>query len=135
MDYFRLGASGFDGELGELLNRKFARVSLFAGAKSQSMTRALLAWQRYDVDWPDGLFLIHKSDEAVDKIVDEAERARLRAFPVNGDVLTVDCLHEKVRYDSAVIRVHARPVRVEDPGDADVDACRRRQGPHASALG
>ncbi len=41
------------------------------------------------------------------------------AVAVEGDRLVAQCLDDEVRHDPPVIRVHARPVGIEDPHDAD----------------
>ncbi len=56
----------------------------------------------------------------VDQIVDIAEGAGLGAVAVEGDRLVLQRLDDEVGDDAAVIGVHARPVGVEDAGDADL---------------
>jgi hypothetical protein len=65
--------------------------------------------------------LVHQAHEALDQIVDVAERARLRAVAVDRDVLPAQGLDDEVRDDAPVVRVHARAVGVEDADDADID--------------
>ena len=57
---------------------------------------------------------LHQSDEARHEVVHVLERARLRAGPVDGDVLALERLHDKVGHDAAVVARHARAVGVED---------------------
>src|SRR5690606_39184791 len=40
---------------------------------------------------------------------------------VNGDGLTLERLHDEVRHYTAIVRVHAWPVGVEDPRDLDLE--------------
>jgi len=62
---------------------------------------------------------IHHADEAVDEVVDIAERAGLQTVAVDGDVLAAKGLHDEVAHHAAVVRVHARPIGVEYAHDLD----------------
>ena len=69
----------------------------------------------------EGLGGVHGEHEAADHVVDVAEGAGLAAVAVDGDVLVPERLHDEVGDDAPVVRVHARPVGVEDAHDLDVD--------------
>src|SRR5690242_1996583 len=60
--------------------------------------------------------------EARDKIVDILKTARLLTAAVNRQRLTFESLHDEIRYDSAVMQAHARPVRVENAHNARVQS-------------
>ena len=66
----------------------------------------------------------HVGAECVDQVVAVLERARLRTVAENRDVLAVQGLHDEVGDDSAVLRMHPRPVRVEDAHHARIDVTR-----------
>ncbi|MNJ43920.1 hypothetical protein D3C77_389480 [compost metagenome] len=71
-----------------------------------------------DVDRPvDLLVRIHQADEALDQVVDEAERAGLFARAVDGDLPSRQGLDDEVGDHAPVIRVHARAIGVEDAHD------------------
>jgi hypothetical protein len=55
----------------------------------------------------------------VDQVVDVAEGARLAAVAVDRDGLALQRLHDEVGHHAPVVRVHARPVGVEDARDLD----------------
>jgi hypothetical protein len=61
------------------------------------------------------------AQETLDEIVDVAERTGLGAVAVDREVLAPQGLYDKVRYDAAVVGMHARAVGVEDPHDANID--------------
>ena len=65
---------------------------------------------------------VHEAHQAVDQIVDVAERPRLAAVAVDRDRLARQRLDDEVGDDAAVVGVHARAVGVEDARDLDVDA-------------
>ena len=65
--------------------------------------------------------VVHQPHEALDQVVDVAERARLRAVAVDRDRLAVQRLDDEVRHHAAVVGVHARAVGVEDARDLDVE--------------
>mmetsp|Transcript_4992 Transcript_4992/g.16733 ORF Transcript_4992/g.16733 Transcript_4992/m.16733 type:complete len:322 (+) Transcript_4992:2055-3020(+) len=100
VDDLGLGARQLDGLLRELLDGEFARVA--------KVHRANV------------LILVHKPHNALDEVVHVAEGPRLRAVPVDGDVLAVERLHDEVGHHAAVVRVHARAVGVEDADHAHV---------------
>src|SRR5262249_31805084 len=56
-----------------------------------------------------------QSHQSVNQVVNIAERSRLVAFAVDGDVLIAQRLHHKVRYDATVVWMHTRSIGVEDP--------------------
>ena len=60
--------------------------------------------------------------EAADRVLDIAEAAGLGAVAEDGERLALEGLPQEGRDGAAVVRAHARPVRVEDPGDAGVEA-------------
>jgi len=62
---------------------------------------------------------IHQRDQAPHQVVDIAERARLRAVTVEGDRRMHERLHDEVRHDAAVARMHPRTVGVEDARHLD----------------
>ena len=64
----------------------------------------------------------HQAHEAFDQVVHITEGTGLGAVSVEGDRLPAKRLHDEIGDDTAVVRVHARPVRVEDPSHADIDA-------------
>ena len=73
-----------------------------------------------DIDRPDHLVIgRHQPHHPLDQVVHEAERPRLAAIAVQRDRLVVQRLHDEVRHDPAVIRMHPRPIRVEDPHHLD----------------
>ena len=57
--------------------------------------------------------------DAVDQIVDIAERARLLAVAVDRDVLAAQAWHDEIGHHAAVVGVHARAVGVEDAHHLD----------------
>src|SRR5207244_1753671 len=61
----------------------------------------------------------HKPDQRIDEIVDVAKGSRLLAFTVNGDGLASQGLDDEIGYDPAVVRVHPRPIGIENPGHLD----------------
>ena len=65
-------------------------------------------------------FGIHETQEAFDQIVDVAERSCLLAFAKNRDRIALQGLHDKVRYDPAIVGMHTRAVGVENTCDFDV---------------
>src|SRR6202044_560839 len=62
---------------------------------------------------------LHHPNKRLDEIVDITKRARLRPFPVDGDVVTLQSLHNKIRHYATVIRVHMWTISIEDPYDFD----------------
>jgi hypothetical protein len=63
---------------------------------------------------------VHHAHDAVDQVVDVAERAVWLPSPKMRDVLVSQRLADEVGDDASVERVHARAVGVEDAHDADV---------------
>lgn len=100
LDDFRFGAGHGDDFFGQLADGEFVGVAEVAGAGEVS-----------------GRF--HQADEAVDHVVDVAERAALAAVAVDGDGLVLQRLDDEVGDDAAVVGVHARAVGVEDARDLD----------------
>ena len=62
---------------------------------------------------------IHGSDHRLDQIVDIAEAPGLLTVAVDRDVLAPERLHHEIADHAAVVRLHARPVGVEDPDHLD----------------
>lgn len=46
--------------------------------------------------------VVHEPDQALDEVVDEAERARLPTVSVDGDVLPAQGLHDEVAHHATV---------------------------------
>lgn len=69
-----------------------------------------------------GLGAVHQEDETVNQVVDVLERSSLGSITVDGHVLALERLDDKVRDDSAVVGVHPGAERVEDSGNSDIDA-------------
>src|SRR4051812_37491422 len=61
----------------------------------------------------------HQSDNALHQVVDILKAARLAAVAIDGQWLAAQRLAQQVGDDAAVVRRHARPIRIEDPADAD----------------
>src|SRR5437868_8492176 len=57
---------------------------------------------------------IHQTREAVDQVVDVAERSRLRSRAIDGDRIVVQSLDDEAGNDAPVLRVHVRAVCIED---------------------
>ena len=57
---------------------------------------------------------IHQSNDPIQKIVDEAKRASLRPLSIDSNRLIFERLDDEVRNDSAIIRMHSRPIGIED---------------------
>ena len=75
------------------------------------------------VDWAGEV--VTGSDQAhksIDQVVNIAEGARLAAVSVQRDVLATQGLHDKVGHDPSVVRMHPRPVGVEDAHHLDAGA-------------
>lgn len=55
---------------------------------------------------------IHEANETMDKVIDKLKATRLRAITVNGNVLILERLDNKIGDDATVIGVHswAKPV-------------------------
>lgn len=64
---------------------------------------------------------IHEPDKAFNHVVYVAEGARLTTFAVDGDGFPFKSLDDEVGDDAAIIGMHARPIGVEDAGDADIE--------------
>ncbi len=72
---------------------------------------------------------IHRSDENIVgrhhaghtgyQIVHILKTARLRAVPVNRNILAFQCLHDEIGHDPAVVHEHARSIRIENTDDFD----------------
>ncbi len=65
--------------------------------------------------------LAHEAHDALDQIVDVAERAGLVALAVDRDRLAGQRLHDEVRHHAPVLRVHPGAVGVEDARHLDAD--------------
>lgn len=61
----------------------------------------------------------HQAHQALDQVRDEAERPRLRPLAIDGDRFAPKRLHDEVRYHPAILRMHARTIGIEYPGDLD----------------
>ena len=70
-----------------------------------------------DVDRADFVILVHHQHHAANQIVGVTERSCLRPFAVDGDRLASQRLRDEVRDHAAVVRIHARAIRVEDAND------------------
>src|SRR5258707_6053431 len=57
---------------------------------------------------------VSQPDQTLDEVVDIAERTRLHAVAIDGDVLVSECLHNKIRHHAAIVRVHTRAVCIKD---------------------
>ena len=68
----------------------------------------------------DVVFGIHQADEAVDQVGDIAEAAGLLSVAIERDVFAAQGLHDEIGDNPAIIRMHAWPISVEDPGDLDL---------------
>src|SRR5919198_5282876 len=66
------------------------------------------------------LLAVHQAHHPLDEVVNVAERARLLARPVDGQLLAPERLHDEVRHHAAVVLYHSRPVTVKNPYDARV---------------
>ena len=62
---------------------------------------------------------LHQADDAVDEIVDIAERTGLPAVAIDGDVASEQRLDDEIRDHAAVIGMHARTIGVEDARHLD----------------
>src|SRR5690606_34912675 len=62
----------------------------------------------------------HKRHEAFDQIRNVTERTRLFAAAVDGERSPSERLADEVRNDAAIIGLHPRPVRIEDPRNAGI---------------
>ncbi len=68
------------------------------------------------------MIIPHEPQHQFHQIVHIAERPRLRAISVNGDGLALQGLHDEVRNNPSIIRVHSRAVGVEQPSYLDREA-------------
>lgn len=68
-----------------------------------------------------GFGTVHKKDQSIDQVVDVLERSGLLAVTVNSHILTLERLDDKVRDNSAVVRVHSGTECVEDTSNTDLD--------------
>src|SRR5262249_27922976 len=59
---------------------------------------------------------VHEAQKRLNRVRHVAERSRLRSVSVDGDVLAQKSLNDEARNDTAVVRVHPRPVGIEYPG-------------------
>src|SRR6266566_1497900 len=65
--------------------------------------------------------MLEEAHDPVDQIIHVAEGARLRAVAIDGERLAAQRLDDEVRHDTAIVRPHARAIRVEDPDDPRVE--------------
>jgi hypothetical protein len=97
---FGTGASLTQYQAGDRLHRDFVGVAEIA--RPRHVLRAL-----------------HQEFEALQKIVDVAERSRLRTIAVDRQRLFLERLDDEVRDNAAVVLEHARPIGIEDARDLD----------------
>lgn len=69
-----------------------------------------------------GVGTVHQQDKTVNQVVDVLEGSGLRTVAVDGHVLTLESLDNKVGNNSAVKGVHSGTESVEDTGDTNVDS-------------
>lgn len=69
-----------------------------------------------------GVGTVHQQDKTVNQVVDVLEGSGLRTVAVDGHVLTLESLDDKVGNNSAVKGVHSGTESVEDTGDTNVDS-------------
>lgn len=62
-----------------------------------------------------------QSEQAIDQIVDKAERTRLLSISDDREWLPVDGLMDECRNDAPIIPSHSRPIGIEDPGNAGIN--------------
>ncbi len=86
--------------LGELANRELPRVTEVHGAHL--------------------FLLVHHADHAVHQVVHVAEGSRLGTVTVHGQVLSPQCLYDKVGNHSPIVRVHPWTIGVEDANHPNV---------------
>lgn len=77
---------------------------------------------RCSITYGSAVGTVHQEDKTVDQVVDVLERPGLRTVTVDGHVLALEGLDDKVRDDATVVRVHPGSEGVEDTSDTDVDA-------------
>src|SRR5262249_11925003 len=79
------------------------------------------------VDW--ALFALqgHEAHEALDEIIDVAERTSLQSIAIDREILAAQRLDDEVRNHTAVVDGHARAVGVEDAHEAQVHALRSNE--------
>ncbi len=65
---------------------------------------------------------VHQTGEAVDQVVDVAERSGLRSRAVDRDRFVLQSLDDEARDDASVLRMHVGPVGVEDARHPDGEA-------------
>ena len=66
------------------------------------------------------VFIVHHPHHPFDEVIHVLETARLCAVPVNGNVLILQGLYDKIGYHPAIVRVHVWPVGIEYPDNTDV---------------
>src|SRR5579863_1529009 len=79
-----------------------------------------------------------KAQETIDLVAHVAEAARLIAVAVNGETLSANGLLHEIRYDAAIVELHARAVGIKDADDVSIDfvvAAVRYGGGFGEALG
>src|SRR2546423_11566107 len=104
---FAFDADGARDLLGQLAHRELAGVADVNGlVHVEPALRSLLD--------------VHQAHHALDEIVHVAERARLLARAVDGQLLAAQGLHDDVRHDAPVAFEHAWAVGVKDAYDARV---------------
>ncbi|OHV68339.1 hypothetical protein LCM4577_07420 [Mesorhizobium sp. LCM 4577] len=64
---------------------------------------------------------VHEPQQAIDQVGDVAEGSRLPTVAEYSQRSSFQCLHDQIRDDAAVGRVHSRAVSVEDASDTHID--------------
>ena len=101
IDDLRIASSEFDHFLRELQDREFPGVA--------------------DIHRADDLVLIHQANKAFNQVIDIAEGTGLLAFAIDGDVLSLQGLHDEVGNHASIIRQHAWAVGVENTHDTNIN--------------
>ena len=97
-DDFRIGVCHFFDKFRKLNHGEFPRIA--------------------DIDRSgDLIWRVHHADHGVDQVLAVAEAAGLRSIAVDGDVFALEGLDDEVADDPSVIRMHVRPVGVENTDD------------------
>ena len=97
------GTGQLDRQLRQLQNRELVGIAEIHGAHEAARP-------------------LHHADHAFNQVVAEAERSRLGPVPKDRDVFGRQSLADEIGHHSAVERVHAGAVGVEDPDNANVHA-------------
>ena len=65
----------------------------------------------------DGCGRLHEANKTLDEIIAIAEGAGLLAIAIDRDGFALQGLHNKIRDDTTILRVHARTIGVENTSD------------------